>query len=175
MFFICDSMIKKANAKKKIVPSEAGKRSYFRCATQHLCSCRCRYLFCVECRFRGRAGGERWVGVEWLMSGWRRGALLQYSLDGERPVYTHTRTPTYTHLNLGACKHTSSRTHADAHYTQTVFEGRCNHGDTHLRAVVATWRWLRPCLDAQRDEQSQHWHTSRRHVNSNHQCLSVNT
>ena len=95
-------------------------------------------------------------------------------------MYTHTRTPTHTHryththLNSRACKHTRQLTRRCTLHTQTAFEGRFNHGDTHLGAVVAAWRWLWPSLDARRDEQSEHWHTSRRHVNSNQRCLSVN-
>lgn len=90
-------------------------------------------------------------------------------------MYTHTSTPTYAHahLNLGACKHTRHVALTQMHTThKSVFEGRFNHGDTHLRA--AAWRWRWPSLDARRDEQSEHWHTSRRHVNSNLRCLSVN-
>lgn len=53
-----------------------------------------------------------------------------------------------------------------------LFEGRFNHADTRLGAtVVAAWQW--PSPDAHRDEQSQHWHTSRLHVNSNQWSLSV--
>lgn len=106
---------------------------------------------------RGR--GKHYCNTDWMVR------------DPCTPTHSHVRA--HTHLNLGACKHTSSRSHADAHYTQTVFEGRCNHGDTHLRAVVAAWRWLRLSLNARRDEQSEHWHTSRRHVNSNQRYLSV--
>ncbi len=98
------------------------------------------------------------------MSGWRRGAEVNtiaiQSGRRETRVHPHTHTHVHAHthtLELGSMQtHTSSRTHEDAHYTRTVFEGRFNHGDTHLEAVVAAWRWLWPSLDARRDEQSEH-------------------
>lgn len=174
--FVCDLYAQKSKCKTTIFPSEAGKRSYFSGATQHFCSCHCCRLFCG---FRGEAGGERWVGGEWLMSGCRRRVNTHTIaiLSGR----WETRVHPHRHTHACACAHThthtwsmQTHTYLDAHYTQTVFEGRFNHGDTHLKAVVAAWPWLWPSLDARRDEQSEHWHTSRRHVNSNQRCLSVN-
>lgn len=136
---------------------------------QHLCSCHCRRLFCFESRFTGEAGAQRWVGEEWLMSGWRRESevntiAIQSGHWGTRVhphMHSHVHTHTHTHIHQVAL-------------IQPVFEGRFNHGDTHLGAVVAAWRWLQPSLGARWDEQSEYWHTSRRHVNSNQRCLSVN-
>lgn len=82
-----------------------------------------------------RDRGKHYCNTVWLVR------------DPCTPTHAHPHTHT---LELGSMQtHTSSHTQADAHYTQTVFEGRFNHGDTHLGAVVAAWRWLWPSLGAQ--------------------------
>lgn len=105
-YVICMSK-EKANA-KPVFPSRAGKRSYFSGATQHFCSCHCCRLFCVKCRFRERREErDELVWSDWWVGGGegQRQTLLQHSLDAERPVHTHTSTPTYAYLNSGACGH----------------------------------------------------------------------
>lgn len=109
------------------------------------------------------------------MSGWRRGAEANTiaTQSGRWKTRAHPHKHTYVHtLELGSMRtRMSRRAHADALHAQTLFEGRFNHGDTNLR--VAAWRWRWPSLSARRDEQSEHWHASRRHVNSNQRRLSV--
>ncbi len=81
---------------------------------------------------RGR--GKHYCNTVWMVRNQRS------PTHAHPPTHAHTHTHT---LELEIMQtHTSHRTHADAHYTQAVFEGRFNHGDTHLRAVVAAWRWL---------------------------------
>lgn len=150
---------KKANTIPQIFPSEAGKGHILAVPPNTSAAVTAGVCFAWSVGSEERCGRREmsWCGVtdEWVEE---RGRGKHYCntvwtvRDPCTPTHVHSPTHIHAHLNLGACKHT----HADAHYTQTVFEGRFNHGDTHLRAVLAAWRWLWPSLDARRDEQSEH-------------------
>lgn len=80
---------------------------------QHLCSCHCRRLFCFESRFTGEAGAQRWVGEEWLMSGWRRESevntiAIQSGHWGTRVhPHMHSHVHTHTHTYTSSCSHSA--------------------------------------------------------------------
>lgn len=73
----------------------------------------------------------------------------------------------------GTQTHTHTVKQCGVHVRRVRFRADLIMVTPHLGAAVAARRWLRPSLDAQWDEQSERWHTSRRRVNSNKRRLSV--